>query len=215
MVYLFAGDYPEMKMKNYEAFVSDLPTGTEIFNIGKSDFDPMQVESLYSGAGLFFSKCAVIFSNVFENANAKDFLLSHLNSLQESGNDFIFLEGKLLKAELDTFREVRAEINYFELPKSKKEKYDNFLVANAFASGNKFMTWYHFRRAMDLGVGMEEIIGVLFWKIKDMLLRADFRRFPKEHLQKCASRVAYLLPEARKRGLDDEAVFEKFILEAF
>ena len=215
MIYLFAGDYTDKKIPAYENFLGAIGDGTEIFSFNKNDFDYTQIESLYSGAGLFFTKCAVIFINIFENKEAKEFLLKNLTSLAESPNDFIFLEGKLLKTEQDAFKSARAEINYFELPKEKKEKYDNFLVANAFGAKDKFYMWYHFRRAMDLGVGMEEIIGVLFWKVKDMILRGDFRHFKKEFLQDFAGRLSYLLPEARKRGEDDEAVFEQFLLEAF
>ena len=38
---------------------------------------------------------------------------------------------------LDKFKKARAEINVFELPKEKKEKFDNFLIANAFSSKDK------------------------------------------------------------------------------
>ena len=136
----------------------------------------------------------------------------------ESDNSFIFLEGKLNNPILDAFKKVepkRLQMNVFELPKAKKEKYDNFLVANAFANKDKLNTWICFRQAMDVGVGMEEIIGVLFWKIKDMLLKNNFNKFSEEQLKTFASRISYLLPEARKEGRDAESAFEQFLLEAF
>ena len=55
----------------------------------------------------------------------------------ESGNDFVFLEGKLNKPVLDAFKKARAEINVFELPKEKIEKFNNFLLANAFGDKDK------------------------------------------------------------------------------
>jgi len=135
-----------------------------------------------------------------------------------STNSFIFLEGKLNKSILDVFRKIelkKIQLNIFELPKEKKEKYDNFLVANAFANKDKLNTWICFRQAMDVGVGMEEIIGVLFWKIKDMLIKKDFRKFSESELKKSATHLSYLLPEARKSGLDAESAFEQFLLEVF
>ncbi len=70
-------------------------------------------------------------------------------------------------------------------------------------------------QAMDKGVGMEELVGVLFWKAKDMLLKKNFSKFSEVELQAFASKLSYLLPKARKEGLDDESVFEQFLLEAF
>ncbi|MBY0376491.1 hypothetical protein K2P96_00770, partial [Patescibacteria group bacterium] len=112
-------------------------------------------------------------------------------------------------------RKARAELNIFELPKDKKEKYNNFLLANDFGARDKFNLWLHFREAMDVGVGMEELVGVLFWKVKDMLLKKSYGKFKEAELKHFASKISYLLPEARRSGLDAEAAFEQFLLEAF
>jgi len=215
MIYLFAGDDIDRKIIAYENFLSDLPEGLEIFSFSKNEFNFMQIESLYSGQGLFFTEHAVIFSNIFENKEAKEVLLEKLPILGESPTPFIFLEGKLTKKELDQFKKSRTEVNYFELPKYKKEKFNNFLLANDLGAKNKFLLWLHFRQAIDRGVGMEELIGVLFWKAKDMLLRRDFHKIPEEKLKTITQKLSYLLPEARFKGIDDEAVFERFLLEAF
>ena len=131
---------------------------------------------------------------------------------------FIFLENKLTKPILDDFKKARAELNVFELPKqgeNSKEKYDNFRLANAFGDRDKLHLWIYFRQAMDKGVGMEELIGVLFWKAKDMILKKNFSKFKEEELKNFASKISYLLPEARKKGLDNESAFEQFLLEVF
>ncbi len=215
MIYLFAGDDTKNKISNYEKFIDSIPAGTETFFISRNDFDPMQIESFYSGAGLFFTQSAIIFENIFEREETRDFVLEKLELMDQSGNSFIFLESKLNKLILDAFRKVRAELNIFELPKEKKEKFDNFLVANAFGRKDKLNLWIYFRQAMDKGVGMEEIIGVLFWKIKDMILRKNFGQFSETQLKNSASKLAYLLPEARKKGRDAESAFEQFLLEVF
>ena len=88
-------------------------------------------------------------------------------------------------------------------------------MANAFGQRDKLNLWVYFRQAMDRGVGMEELIGVLFWKIKDMILKKDFRKFSEIELKDSASRLSYLLPQARKKGKDAEATFEQFLLEVF
>ena len=215
MIYLFAGDDAKKKRGVYEKFIKSLSKGVETFFISKNNFDKMQTESFYSGSGLFFNKCAVFFENIFEKEENLDFILEKLKLMAESSNDFIFLETKLKKSVLDVFRKVRAELNIFELSKEKKEKYNNFLLADDFANRDKFKLWFHFREAMDLGVGKEELIGILFWKAKDMILKKNFYKFTEDELKNFAQKISYILAEARKKGLDDESVFEQFILESF
>ncbi len=215
MIYLFCGDDVKNKHSSYEKFMKSMPTGMETFFIGKNDFDPMEIESFYSGSGLFFKKCAVVFTNIFEKEETLEFVLDKLNLIGQSGNDFVFIEGKLNKPVLDAFKKARAEINVFELPKEKKEKYNNFLLANAFEDRDRFHLWIYFRQALENGAAMEELIGILFWKAKDMILKKDFGKYSLSELENFAGKLSYLLPEARKNGLDTESVFERFLLEAF
>ena len=212
MLHLFAGDDAKNKLLFYERFISSVPVSTEKFLISRNNFDPMQIESLYSGSSLFSALSATIFQNIFEHEETRNFVLEKLELMGESQNSFIFLESKLNKPILDAFKKARAELNVFELPKEKKEKFDNFLVANAFSQKDKLNMWIYFRQAMDKGVGMEEIVGVLFWKIKDMLLKKNFSKFSEGELKNSALRLSYLLPEARKKGCDDESAFEQFLL---
>ena len=215
MIYLFTGDDTKKKLVNYEKFLKTLPKGVEIFSISKNDFDPIQIESFCSGPGLFFNKCAIVFNDIFEREEMHDFILGKLEQMKKSENTFVFLEGKLKKVELDIFKKSKIEINLFELPKGKKEKYDSFVLAYDLEKRDKLHLWIHFREAMDLGVGMEELVGILFWKAKDMILKKNFSKFKENELQDFASKLSYLLPEARKKGFDDEGAFEQFILEAF
>jgi hypothetical protein len=221
MIYLFSGNDSNNKLKAYEKFIKSIPAGTETFSINRNNFDQMQIESLYSGSSLFSAKSTVIFSNIFANEvseEMQDFILKKLKLIGQSDNTFVFLEGKLNKPILDAFKKIepkRLQINIFELPKEKLEKFDNFLVANAFANKDKLNMWIYFRQAMDLGVGMEEIVGVLFWKIKDMILKKNFVKFKESELKSFAAKLSYLLPEARKKGVDAESAFEKFLLEVF
>ena len=215
MIYLFYGDDAKNKVSNYEKFIKSLPTKTEIFPINRNDFDKNRIESLYSGSGLFFTQSAVIFSNILEYEDNRDFILSRLEQMGKSGNFFIFLEGKLNKPVTDIFKKNKAQINFFDLPKEKKEKFDNFLVANSFEKKDKLNMWIYFRQAVDKGVVMEELIGVLFWKIKDMLLKKNFSKFSEAELKNFISKLSYLLPEARGEGRDAETTFEQFLLEVF
>ncbi len=215
MIYLFTGDDSGRKLLAYEKFIKSIPKGDETFFINRNDFDTTQIESFYSGAGLFASKSTIVFSGILEAKETRDFILKKLKFMGESDNTFVFLEGKLTKLILDAFKKVKSETSVFELPKEKKEKFNNFLLANAFGQRNKLNLWIYYRLAVDKGVGLEELVGVLFWKAKDMFLKKDFSKFKSSELENFTSKLAYLLPEARKAGRDPEIVFEQFLLEAF
>jgi len=215
MIYLFSGDDTKAKLASYEKFIKGVPKNTETFFISRNNFNPMQIESLYSGASLFSPLSAAIFQNIFEYEETRDFILEKLKLMGESKNSFVFSEGKLSKPILDDFKKARAEINIFELPKEKVKKFDNFMVANAFASKDKLNTWIYFREAIDKGASLEEITGILFWKVKDMILKKNFGKFKEEQLKTFAARLSYLLPQARKEGRDAESALEQFLLEAF
>ncbi len=215
MLYLFCGNDSKNKLRVFENFIKGISKKNEVFSFSRNNFDKMQLESLYSGSSLFSAESAIIFSNIFEYEETGDFVLEKLELMGQSNNSFIFLEGKLNKMILDAFKKARAELNVFELPKEKTEKFDNFLVANAFAQKDKQNLWIYFRQAMNAGVGMEELVGVLFWKIKDMILKKNLGKFSEAELKDIAAKLSYLLPEARKEGCDAESVFEKFLLEVF
>jgi len=216
MIYFFAGDDFKNKKANYDALLKSLEKETkDIFFINKNNFDFNQIESFCFNAGLFLNKVIIVFLNILEKEEIKDFILNKLNLINESENIFIFLEDKHVKEITDYFKKARAELNIFELSKEKKELYDNFLLARAFGAKDKLNLWIHFRRAIDLGVSLEELTGILFWKAKDMLLKNNLGKFSVEELINFSTQITYLVPKARKEGLDPEIVLEQFLLEAF
>jgi hypothetical protein len=215
MIYLFSGDDTKNRNLSYDKFIKSVPVKVDTIFINRNNFNKAQIESLYSGSSLFAPVSMVFFENILEREENRDFVLSRLNFMNISTNTFIFLESKLLKSALDIFKKVKAEIKIFELPKEKKEKFNNFLLANAFGAKDKLNLWIYFRQAMDKGVGIEELAGVLFWKMKDMILKGNFNKFKEEDIKKYALKLSYILPEARKSGIDAEIAFEQFLLEIF
>jgi hypothetical protein len=221
MIYIFSGDDADKKRIAYDKFMISLPEGVEMFFIGGKNLDRTQMESFYSGSGLFFKQCAVVLENILERKEEHDFIMDNLEKISLSGNIFVFLEGKQGKPVLDAFKKAGAEVNVFELEKPKDRfsgeqngKFNGFLLANALGERNKLLLWINFCRAMEAGMELEPLVGILFWKTKDMLLKRNFSKFSETELKALASRISLLLPEARSKGLDAETAFEEFLLEA-
>jgi hypothetical protein len=213
MIYLFSGDDLNKRNLSLGQFLESLANDVTILQMGKSDFNRAQVEGFTSGQSLFFGKSAIVLGGVMENEESGEFILKKLPLMEKSENLFIFKEGVLKKPILDKFKKARAEMNIFEKGKEKIEKFNNFLLANALGQRDKLNLWASFREAMELGVGLEELVGVLFWKAKDMLLKRNLGKFKEEELKNFSSKIAYLLPEARREGRDAEAALEEFLLE--
>lgn len=215
MIYLFAGDDFKKKLENYENFSAKITKDAEIFSISNTNFGENIFESLLGGYGLFNSKKVIFFSNILEREENEEIIIPRLQDMSDSVDSFVFLEGKLNKTVLDAFKKVRAEINYFEFPKEKKERFNNFLLADALSNRDKLKLWIYFRQATDLGVSLEELTGVMSWKVKDMILKKNFYKFKKEELQNIAFMLATIIPKSRGDSKDDEASLEKYLLEIF
>src|SRR3989338_9281578 len=97
MLYLFAGDDAKRKLVAYEKFINYIPVRTEKFSFSRNNFDPMQIESLYSGSSLFSTLSATIFQDILEYEETRDFVFAKLKLMGDSANSFVFLEGKLNK----------------------------------------------------------------------------------------------------------------------
>ncbi len=213
MIYLFFGNDTKLKRKTYLDFMKSIPEGANIFDIHKNNFDSMQFESLYSSNSLFFAKSVVVLNNLFENEDIKEIVLANLANLEKSVNDFIVIEGDLKKAELDAFKKARAEINLFEKKEIKKQTFNTFILANNLADRDKLNIWINLQRAYKEGVAVDAIVGILFWKVKDMILKKSFQKFSLEELQKIASELPFLLPKSRLSSKDDQVSLEQFLIK--
>ncbi len=212
MIYLLAGENTGARNEAFEKIKNKIQKDVEIFSISKNDFNFTQIESLYKSAGLFASKHVVVLSYVLEKEEAREFVLEKLLAINDSPNDFIFLEGKLSKVVLDQFKKVNASISLFDSIKEKKEKFNTFILANNLGDRDRLNLWINFRRAIENDVSPEEISGILFWKVKDMILKRNFSKFSETELKKISSKIALFLPSIRREGKDPEVAFEEFLL---
>lgn len=213
MLYLFTGDDLERKNIAITKFIEALPEELPRFYIERGNWNPFQLESLYSTPGLFFKKSTTILTSLFDHEEAREFVLEKLEALANSQNIFIVKEGPLKKAITDQFKKVRAKIEVFEKEKDRKEKFNTFLLANSLGDRDKLHLWLNFRAAIATDVSLEELTGVLFWKVKDMLLKKNFGKYKKEELEKILMELSFLLPQARSAGRDAESALEEFLLE--
>ena len=216
MLSLFYGNDFEKRKIAREREIFDFKkkfSNFEILIITDTKADPFLIESLSFGGGLFDKKFLVLLEYTLENEEFCNFILPKLKILQESNNAFLFLERSLVKENLKNFIKIGAKIEEFSLPKTEKK--DNvFLVANAIEQRNKKNAWLLFNKLLKNGVAGEKILGILFWKIKDMIVKKKFRNFSEIELKQLSSKFTQAFHEGHRGGRKIEDGIEKIILES-
>ena len=136
-----------------------------------------------------------------------------LELLAEVSTIFIFLEDKLLKAEETKYKKY-ATIERFEEKKEKATPVTNvFAIADAFCRKDKVTTWILYREAVEKGTEPEAISGMLFWKIRQMILASPKSPYVNE-LKQMSGELVTLYHRSHKGECDFVVGLEQFILSS-
>lgn len=126
-----------------------------------------------------------------------------------TANDAVVVLEKLLVADRKKV-EPFAKIVETKTKAIPKESFNAFALGNAFATGDKKKTWMVFQELLTHDDEMEKTHGLLWWKLKDMMLKKS--SFSKEQMQGMARNLVGVYHESRLGGLDMKERLELFIL---
>jgi hypothetical protein len=182
MIYLFYGDD---NIKARGQALRTVEAGKKkhkdagFFKLTPENFSENKLDELIGSQGLFCSAFIVLADNLCEEKEISEVLLKKLKEVKVSPNFFVFLEGKLNKKELETFKKNADKVEEFAKPTrklSKKEelaekgeKIDFFEFSNALGERNKKLLWTLYQDALAESVQSEEVHGIFFWQVKSML----------------------------------------------
>ncbi len=224
MIYFYYGtDIDKARVKSHELADSLLKKKPDAsyFKIDTDNFDISKIEEYIGGQGLFSNKYIVFLDRICSDKNTKELFLDKLKEIKESENIFIIFEGKLDKATATKIEKKSEKFLVFNLgEKEIKEKEDKkkqelniFEIANALARRNKKEIWIIYRKLIDNGKVPEEIHGVLFWKIKSMILSGGTSNWKKDELMDFMDRLITIYHEARRGNGELETSLERLVLE--
>jgi DNA polymerase III delta subunit len=216
MLYLLYGsDFDRVREKSHELeekLLSKKPNAS-VFRFNAENFNQVELEELIKSQGLFENKYIVVLDRVFENIEAKDYVLKILKDLKASSHIFILLQGKLDKATLTRIEKQSEKVQEFEKGKeAKKEEFNIFSLTSALEKRDKRRLWILYQGARPRRAP-EEIHGLLWWKVKTMLLTGRGGQFTIPELQKIASRLISIYHDAHRGLFEFDLALEKFILE--
>ena len=168
------------------------------------------VEAAFSGGGMFAERRVVVLDGILLNDVLRERVIAALTVLRSSTEPFFILEEK---PDADTRKRLEKYAEQSERFDAPAKKRDNsiFELANALRAGGKRQLWLGLQREYAKGSAPEAVHGILFWAVKDMLLKARSER-ERERAKKLIAELAQLPHEARRRGEDLEYALERFTL---
>jgi hypothetical protein len=159
---------------------------------------------------LFSQGTVVLLFDVF--AKLEDDIQNELKRLQSSKTLFVFLETEV-KSKLDKLEKAGAEV--LISPKSKQliKKDNPFAIANALGLRDRMNTWIILHDLLSHGESGEAVSGIMFWKIKTLLLENNFRKYSKEELEDMVLELPKIIHTGRREGEDLSVSLESFVLQ--
>jgi hypothetical protein len=208
MIYFLLGG----NIENRNAYIKDLIKGNESFFFSSNDLNKELILSYSNNVNLFEQSPVIIVDNVL-NEESLDFSAKELESMKESETIFIFKEEKMSIPDQKKYKKY----GEFKILESKKiipiQKFNVFSLTDAFANRDKINAWILYNQGVEKGIEPEVISGVLFWKIKTMILNGS-RLFSKDELKNQSSPIVSIYHNAHREECDFSLSLEQFILSS-
>jgi hypothetical protein len=206
MIYILAGNDNKKK----SAYLKKLYKNNLPVVVPQTDLNKEIIFDYAGSVSLFGGSPVVVLDNVFKSEN---FTLSSedLEILKDSTTTFVFIEDKLPAMEAKKYKKYGIIEDFNTAVLKQAPKTNVFGIADAFARRDKIGTWVIYREAILQGSSPEEISGIIFWKIKTMLLNGT-KVFGIDELKKISSELVDLYHKAHRGDCDFTIGLEQFIL---
>ncbi len=219
MLYVFHGTDTHKSLEKARTLIKSLrakKADAMYIEVIADNWSPSIIEENVGGQGLFSSKYIIFLNRVTENCEAKESLADLIQIMNESTNIFILLESKLnadLKKAIEKNAEKVVENQDNIGIKEKKTEFNIFTLADAVGSRNNLKSWTLYREAVDGGLEVENIVGVLFWKIKTMISTKKFgSTWSEKELHQLLTDFIKIYHDGHRGLIDPELGIERLML---
>lgn len=205
MIYILAGN--DTKKKNI--YIKTITKNRDVISVPAHEATKELLDIHALGVSMFGESPAIMLENII---SSNTIILSDqdLKKLQDSQTIFIFNEDKLLVASEKKYKKYAEIMRFEEKIVAKKPVFNTFAIADAFGVRDKVKAWILYREAIEAGIEPEPISGILFWKIKSMILSGK----PSNNLKKQSSALVSLYHRAHRGECDFVIGLEQFILSS-
>jgi hypothetical protein len=220
MLYVYYGSDKKTsraKLQGTMQSLSKRAPHAHVLRVTDEDEETVSVEDILSSQGLFHPKQLVLFDGVMSNKSIREDIFKNIKEIQKSEHVFFIYDVKFLGAHEKKLKTHAAKMEKFDKREDraereiKDERQDNFSLANAFGSKNRSSTWLEYRKALYRGVAPEALHGMLFWKVKDTIIKGRCGENESE-FKKMVGELAEMTHQTRRDGVELEYALERFIL---
>lgn len=173
MLYLIYGkDTVKSRKKLHELldFAKKKRPDAEVFKLTSENWSEGKLDELLSSQGLFDQKYTVVLDGLFEKKDIKSFVLEKLEDMSVSEQLFFMIEPGVDAPTLKKIEKYAKQVQVFELREEKKEDKNIFSVANGLVERDRNKLWVTYLDFIENGFVPEEIHGIFFWQVKNMIL---------------------------------------------
>jgi DNA polymerase III delta subunit len=237
MIYfLHGGDTHRARKKMHDVLqtLSAKRPNSEVFKITTENWNEAQLDELVESIGLFDEKYIVVLDFLFANKEAKESVLEKIDRMQTAEHWFLIFDGKVDVATVRKIEKASYKTQVFELAEKRKESPIIFSITDKLLDRDKKRLWTSYLGLLKQGIPAEEIHGVFFWAVKNMLIAsrvksqkesglAPFsyskalsggRNYKNEELEKMSSGLVEMTHRVRSGDGELEIMMEKWILES-
>lgn len=172
MLYLIYGtDTHKTRKKLHELLdlVQKKRPNSEVFKMNTESFSEASLEEMTHSQGLFENKYIVILDNLFEKKDMKETVLEKVSQMSVSDNIFFMIETKVDSSSLKKIEKLAEKTFVFD-KREEKESTNIFSITNGLLEKNKKKLWISYIDFISQGVAPEEIHGIFFWQVKNMII---------------------------------------------
>ncbi len=219
MLYIFYGTNEKVIKDKALALISGLQKkapDAEIVRITQEEVNSVthkfDIDTLLDTNGLFKQNYLLYLDGI------DDVILGfsdiQLEKMKQSEHVCIVCMGKLSAKDKTHLEKYANKMSEYILPKKTERTFNVFNVANALKDRNKPKLWQALADARLKGSEGEALAGMLFWAIKDMLIKKQFEKYSEKELKDLAIHLAELPHKARRDFISIHNALEKFALGA-
>ena len=122
------------------------------------------IKELVEARGLFSGKHVVLVD--VNEGEVLDFVVENAKRLNDSEHLFVLITGSIDSSSKKKLERNSKKVEEREERKVVDKSFDVFGISNAWLIGDKKNCWKKYIRAINSGVSVEEIQGVLFWQAR-------------------------------------------------
>ena len=207
MIYILYGN----DIKNKTLYIKKQIKNASVVRIPANHLSSEVLFSYSEQNSLFGDEFVIILENPISESEVV-FDKDILEKLKNSSTLFLVLEDDFLAEEVKKYKKYCEIVEKFELEKFIKKEINPFVIANTFGNKDKIGTWAMYRKLIEKGENTEAIVGMLFWKVKSMLLSGS-GKFKESELKKQSSELVDIYHKGHLGIIDMDIALEQFILK--